>query len=118
MTTVSVLGEVYTISFQDYNSDPMFREDGKGGYCSMREKRIVVCDLSTHPDYRYETKDSRYALENEILRHEIVHAFLFESGLDADSRSAGPWARNEEIIDWIAIQGPKIMKAWKEAKIV
>ncbi len=44
-------------------------------------------------------------------RHEIVHAFLAESGLDQNS----DWARNEEIVDWIALQGPKIFKAWQEA---
>lgn len=49
--------------------------------------------------------------EYKIVRHEIVHAFLKESGLDCNS----DWARNEEIVDWIALQGPKIMAAWTEA---
>lgn len=46
--------------------------------------------------------------------NEIVHAFLLESGLDENSE----WARNEELVDWIAIQGPKIWKAWQEADAV
>jgi len=29
--------------------------------------------------------------------------------------SNGAWARNEEMIDWFALQGPKILKAWQEA---
>lgn len=35
--------------------------------------------------------------------------FLFESGLDSES-----WGRNEEIVDWIANQFPKMMKAFDE----
>ena len=46
-----------------------------------------------------------------MLRHEIVHAFLYESGLDVSSE----WARNEEIVDWIALQTPKLQKAFEEA---
>lgn len=38
-----------------------------------------------------------------MIRHELVHAFLFESGLSVNS-----WADNEEIVDWIAIQFPKL----------
>ena len=26
----------------------------------------------------------------------------------------GPWAKNEEMVDWFALQGPKIYKAWQE----
>jgi len=51
----------------------------------------------------------------ETLRHEIVHAFLFECGLSACSGYADHWAKNEEMVDWIAIQGPKIHEAWKKA---
>ena len=49
--------------------------------------------------------------EQKNHRHEIVHAFLFESGLAENSE----WAQNEEMVDWIAKQGPKLIKAWQEA---
>ncbi len=52
------------------------------------------------------------------LRHEIVHAFLGESGLSANSNESDAWARNEEMVDWFALQGPKIYKAWQEAGAV
>ena len=45
------------------------------------------------------------------MRHEIIHAFLCESGLAENS----DWATNEELVDWIAIQAPKLIKAWKDA---
>lgn len=49
--------------------------------------------------------------EQKNIRHEIVHAFLFESGLAENS----DWAQNEEMVDWVAKQGPKLLKAWQEA---
>ena len=44
-------------------------------------------------------------------RHEIIHAFLFESGLAENSS----WAQNEEMVDFFAIQFPKLVEAFKEA---
>ena len=51
----------------------------------------------------------------ETLRHEIIHAFLFESGLQSSSAVLETgWACNEEMIDYFAIQSPKIFEAFKE----
>ena len=48
----------------------------------------------------------------ETLRHEIVHAFFNESGLKESSNGCeSGWAKNEEMVDWIALQLPKIYKA-------
>lgn len=43
----------------------------------------------------------------KVTRHELIHAFLYESGLHEQCY----WATNEEIVDWIAIQLPKIFRA-------
>ncbi|WP_461218455.1 hypothetical protein [Lapidilactobacillus salsurivasis] len=48
----------------------------------------------------------------KTLRHELIHAFLYESGLDANSE----WARNEEIVDWIAIQFPKLQIVFNQSE--
>ena len=54
--------------------------------------------------------------EEETLRHEIVHAFLNESGLmDSTFAYDGGWSKNEEMVDWLAIQIPKIHKVFEEA---
>lgn len=44
------------------------------------------------------------------MRHEIVHAYLYESGLAENSLSVANWATNEEMVDWIARQFPKIKR--------
>lgn len=53
-------------------------------------------------------------MQKENLRHEIIHAFLFESGLgfNLEHRESG---HEETLIDWLAIQFPKILEVFKEA---
>ena len=53
-----------------------------------------------------------------MLRHEIIHAFLFESGLECNSLKTYNWAENEEMVDWFAIQSPKIFILYKELNIL
>lgn len=50
---------------------------------------------------------------NKVTRHEIIHAMLYESGLDCNT----DWATNEEMIDWFAIQYPKLKKIYKELDV-
>lgn len=56
--------------------------------------------------------------KRKVLRHEIIHAFLYESGLWSNSGNVTAWGQSEEITDWIAIQFPKMLKAFKEAGCV
>lgn len=56
--------------------------------------------------------------EKKILRHEIIHAFLYESGLDINSHDIDQWARDEEMVDWMAIQFPKMYKIFAELDIL
>ena len=48
-----------------------------------------------------------------------MHAFLNESGLQSAANACdGSWARNEEMVDWFAIQSPKIYKVFAELDIL
>lgn len=113
---VSILGTEYTITVKKYDEDEAFERRSIDGYCDGLTKEIVLCDMSTYKGWEHEPKATIDAAEKQTLRHEIVHAFFDESGL-ADSSFAvdGAWAKNEEMVDWIAIQGPKLIKAWTEA---
>ena len=51
---------------------------------------------------------------NRVLRHEIIHAYLEESGLSANSNMIPAWAQNEEMVDWLAIQSSKIFATFQE----
>lgn len=111
---VSILGTDYTVTIKKFGEDKAFER--LRGYCDGLSKRIVVCDPSTFSGWEDEPQETVEAARKETLRHEIVHAFFDESGLDACTFAVdSPWAKNEEMIDWFAMQGPKIYKAWQEA---
>lgn len=116
---VNILGSVYAITKKDYEEDPYFEKHMADGYCSFNTHQIVVCDMKTFDEWAEESDE---AIANQLkatLRHEIVHAYLFESGLAAntDNTQAG-WALHEEMVDWIALQGVKIYNTWKEVGAV
>ncbi len=113
--TVNILGAEYTVLVKKYSEDEAFERRSICGYCDDIKKEIVVCDPSTYKGWEHE--DARYCelSQKQTLRHEIVHAFLSESGLRYSAVAVdGPWSKNEEMVDWIANQGPKILKAWQD----
>lgn len=119
VNTVSVLGTLYSIETRAYADDPNFEKHGFAGYCDADLKRIVLLDLKTQEDWKEESDERICANTKMTLRHEIVHAFFNESGLQDNSGTFdGPWAQYEEMIDWWAIQGPKVYAAWKEADAI
>lgn len=119
METVSILGTEYRIIFKKYREDDLFEKEGIDGYCNSLTREIVVCDMHTYPSYEKESELAIEIIHKEILRHEITHAFLNESGLSASTLNYnGGWARNEEMVDWIALQGIKLYNAWKQAKCI
>jgi hypothetical protein len=72
--------------------------------------------MSTYEGWEQESQKTIEIAQKQTLRHEIVHAFFNESGLsDSSASPANGWAKFEEMVDWIAIQGPKIYAAWHEA---
>lgn len=114
--TVNILGTPYTIKLKQYGEDETFERRSIDGYCDSWTKQIVICDMSTRKGWEHEPSETAEAAQKEALRHEIVHAFFDESGLGYSSNAVGcAWAKNEEMVDWFAIQGPKVYRAWQEA---
>lgn len=106
-TEVNVLGTIYTIEERNEKSDPKLKECD--GYC---DKTIKVCVINNFMDAENDLmrQTDLNVYKKKVLRHELIHAFLYESGLGENS-----WAWNEEIVDWIAYQFPKLVQAFKEA---
>ena len=115
MREVNVLNTIYKIIFKDMDKDEKLTD--LEGYTDMYKKEIVVCNLESREYFKDEDKSKLKKIENKILRHELIHAFLHESGLDCNSSKCYNWAENEEMVDWFAIQSPKIMRVFKELKI-
>lgn len=105
--TVSILGTSYSIQEQSKNENEHLKDCD--GYTDWTTKRIVI-----QREIDGNLEDMEHYIK-KVTRHEIVHAFLLESGLDVCSGETDAWARNEEMVDWFARQGQKIYAAWKEA---
>lgn len=114
--TVNILGTPYEIIVKKYDEEECFEREKISAFCNGFTKQIVLCDMNTYKGWEHEGKATIDACSKTNLRHEIVHAFFNESGLQDNAFGIdNSWARNEEMVDWIAIQGEKIYKAWQEA---
>ena len=58
--------------------------------------------------------DNLEDLKKKIIRHEVIHAFLQESGLAENSE----FGRNEEMVDWVAMQFPKMHEAFRKLDVL
>lgn len=105
---INVLGTDYEVVLNAKEEDYPDLKDSDG-YCEFMIKKIVIAAMNPEDD-------SVEALEyyrQKVMRHEVVHAFMYESGLDICSE----WGRDETLIDWIAIQSPKMMKLFEELEV-
>ena len=107
LRVVSVLGTPYTIFVGTTIDFPDLSDCD--GYCDTTIKRIVVSDMS-EAEGRPGAKADLNHYKRKVIRHELIHAILFESGLSNNS-----WAENEELVDWIAIQFPKLEALFQQA---
>lgn len=107
MKKVSICGVEYSLIESNKDEDP--RLASIDGFCDTSTKTCVV-DAMTQADVMDKGNLKEY--KKEVIRHELIHAFLYESGLDKCTQ----WACNEELVDWIAIQFPKLLKAFLEVE--
>lgn len=105
-----ILGVEYKILILE--RDDYRYSESDAAFMDFSTKELLICN------YTQDTQSVKDLIEYQrvTIRHEIVHAFLYESGLWASSFSTQHWAQNEEMVDWIAIQAPKLTAAFKEAK--
>lgn len=113
--SVSVLGTEYRIFYETKESNP--KMEGSKGYTELCAKEIHI-DRSwfegskDDPNPELLLKDL-YIEGIKVIRHELVHAFILESGLS----ECCTWAENEELVDWIARQFPKMLDAFTKAGV-
>lgn len=113
---IDVLGTKYTIKRVNQGQDEYMDKMHFGGYCDGTKKEIWILNLKSVPDWQDEPDATIQVTEKTTIRHELIHAFLNESGLEWNSFAPEKaWAKNEEMVDWFAIQMPKLLKAFKAA---
>lgn len=100
---INVLGTEYVIEKR------VLRDVDEDGFCDYTNKHIVIRsdNVNCVEDFDWLCKKQ--------LRHEIIHAFLAESGLQSNFEHQNRWGHEETMVDWIAIQFPKLLEAFKEA---
>lgn len=103
-----ILGVGYVIERKLEADDVLLKN--LDGYCDESIKYIAVCK---HID-ELDNLKNMVEFENKVLRHEIIHAYLSESGLGECSE----WAKNEEMVDFFARQLPKIVTTMNELNIL
>lgn len=105
---VHILGETWTIRYKNKDSDEMLADCD--GYTDKTTRVIVVPD---GPPKSNELGNWKVYLKKS-KRHEILHAFLFESGLH-ENFTHPQFGHDETYLDWFAAQFPKILIAYEEA---
>lgn len=112
---VNILGSEWNVKFGSEEEYPSLAK--MDGYADSSIREIVVDDMEASKG-QIESKADLESYQKQVVRHEIIHAFLFESGLDSNSNSTESWATGEEMVDWFAIQSPKIFKVFNELKLI
>lgn len=105
--TVNILGTEYAFN-ETSNRDDSGLSD-RDGYCDEYTKVIAI-----ETDYIENIPGNigdYGAFKRKVKRHEIIHAYLAESGLRE-------YNEDEMLVDWIAWQFPKMLKTFKEVDAI
>ena len=105
-TKANILGTDYTVEYKTLG------KEGIDGYCDYTSKEIVI-----RSDNENGVNDFK-SLQEKQLRHEIIHAFMSESGLQCNWQHIEQFGHDETTVDWFAIQSPKIFKVFQELDIL
>ena len=100
---VNILGTEYNITIDCDDED----RDGDANFYS---KIIRIRPLEKLLD-KEATDSERKIRENHVVRHELFHSFLWETG-------ETELAYDEHLVDWLATMSPKIFKVFQELDII
>lgn len=107
---VDILGSEWIIKYLD--EDPRFEH--AEGFTNEALREITIENVKASDDPLDFDIPSQYVNQKRVLRHEVIHAYLYESGLGDSSNSCDAWAVNEEMVDWFARNLPKMTATFKE----
>lgn len=98
---VDILGTQYDIIKQTISENTKL--ENANGICEFFAKKIIYDEAQ--PDRM--SYDNLDAFNKKVVRHEVIHAFFGESGLK-------DYMNDELLVDWIAVQFPKIQKVFEQ----
>ena len=103
MKKANILGTEYEITHDLENEE-------RDGECAIYNKHIKIRPLEKLLEEEC-TDEERKAREKEVMRHELFHALFHEAG-------AMEWCCDERLVDFMAMQSPKIFKVFQELNIL
>ena len=112
---INILGSEWNAKFGNEKEYPNLAE--MDGYTDSSTKEIIVDDMKASQGQTGAKADLE-SYQKQVVRHEIIHAFLLESGLDSNSSEAESWATNAEMVDWFVIQSPTIFTVFDECGLM
>lgn len=103
--TVNILGAEYTVE-----TDEEIIKENADGMCHPYSNRIRIRPKENMLNDG-DTEQEKERCYKEILLHECIHAYFRESGLYS-------YGRDKVLVDWIAVQIPKMVKTFQELDIL
>lgn len=102
---IDILGTTYTIS-----TDAELVKENNDGICTKYDKSIVLRpeNMMLSDTDNLKAKELRF---KEVLRHEVMHAFFSESGLDC-------YSDDECLVSWLAVQLPKVYDVFIQLGVI
>lgn len=104
---INVLGTEYDVEMLEERDETM-KAMNCDGYTDNSIRLIRV--LKNKEDDDVTKQKNRIIHQNIVLRHELIHAFLYECGIDS-----GMQFHNEVCVDFFAMQFGKIAKIFEDA---
>lgn len=95
-TEISILGKTWSVECVEQPDDYMLSENANG-YCDYAKRQIVWCEQETNE------------LSVSLILHELIHAYLFESGIAHDTLF-----HNEEAVNWISKHFRDLAESYNE----
>lgn len=92
--SVEILGTRYDIFIEPEDSNVRYQV-----MCGWTDWTAREIHVGTPEKDKYSMEHLQECV-NKVIRHEIIHAYLHESGLDNNSSPCDAWALNEEMVDW------------------
>lgn len=105
MNRINILGTEYVLNI---NTTDYLRANNADGVHLEYDKEINLRCMNGMLS-EDSSERAKFERQKEVLRHEIIHAFFSESGL-------GGYNVDEQLVDWIAKQFPKIKRCFEEAE--
>lgn len=107
---ITILGQEYKLLTGNENQYSALKD--ANGYVDLYAKKIVIDETFATPENNFKSECPDLAL-NHLYRHEIIHAFFSESGINYNLSND----EEESLVDWIALQFPKMKKVFEELHV-